>query len=340
MPVALANRLDASPPRIQDQLGRTVRLTDYPGRIATIPMPLAPLLLALHEGSDQLVAMHPESRTAVEGGAMRWLYPEAMQLPTDIVGRGFMPNVEALLSIAPDLVVQWGGRGAALLEPLERAGLTTAAMVYAGREADIRGWLRLMGALTGHPARAEQLLGLRDSVHERLRAALASADTAPPRVLYLFRARSGLQAGGRDSYMHYAIELAGGVNVAAALNGTRPVGAEQILAWEPDIILLNSFEAGLTPAVVYEDPLLALTPAAQQRAVHVMPVGGYRWDPPSHESPLAWLWLAQQFWGNELSLDYRREAVSAVGTLYGEDIPPQALAALTRPFARSAATTD
>ena len=295
-------------------------------------MPLAPLLLTLQLDDPKLVAMHPESRTAIEAGALRWLFPESRTLPTDIVGRGFMPNVEALLTLGPELVVQWGGRGDDLLDPLERAGLRTAAVLYRGREDDITGWLELLGTLTGSTTRAQELLELRQAVRHTVETAVASISAPPPRVLYLFRATGGLQAGGQDSYMHYAIELAGGINVAASMGSTRPVSVEQVLVWNPDIILLNSFEAGLTPARIYQDPLLSLTPAARLRAVHTMPIGGYRWDPPSHESPLAWLWLTQRFWNKQVPIDYRNEARAAAEVIYGDRLSEKALRILMGPF--------
>ena len=132
--------------------------------------------------------------------------------------------------------------------------------------------------------------------------------------------------------MHYAIDLAGGRNVAKDLNGTAPISIEQILAWNPDIILLNSFEAGLSRDDILEHPLLSLTPAAQTEAVYQMPIGGYRWDPPSHESPLAWLWLAQRFQGQNPDIDYRKLAHEVADVLYGPLLTEPLKAQLLAPF--------
>ena len=164
-------------------------------------MPLAPLLLTVEQGVDRLVAMHPESHTAIEQGILGALFPQSRALPTDIVGRGFMPNVEALLTLAPELVIQWGGRGQELLEPLERAGLKTLAILYSGREQDIEAWLSLIGQITGREQRASELLGLRSSVREKLIQSRDATGEKIPRVLYLFQGTIGFP-GRRPRQLH------------------------------------------------------------------------------------------------------------------------------------------
>src|SRR3546814_19934046 len=75
-----------------------------------------------------------------------------------------------------------------------------------------------------------------------------------PRVLYLQRFLSGLKVGGKDTYMDFAIDLAGGANPAAELSGWTAVNVEQVIAWDPEVILLNNFEDGRTPQDVYDRP--------------------------------------------------------------------------------------
>jgi iron complex transport system substrate-binding protein len=143
-----------------------------------------------------------------------------------------------------------------------------------------------------------------------------------PRVLYLLRALSGLVAAGADPeiYNHFVIELAGGRNAAQGLRGFTPVNAEQIAAWNPDVILLNSFEDQLTTEFVTRHPILSLTSAARGNRVYKMPLGGYRWDPPSQESPLTWMWLAMLLHPERFDLDLRAEMRSAYRALYGHEL--------------------
>ncbi len=315
-------------------------LTASAQRIVTIPMPAAPTLIGLDRGAQTLVGMHPESRTAIADGLLAKLYPQALELPTDVVGRGFMPNVEAVLNHQPDMVIQWGDRGSDLIMPLRSAGLTVTTMNYNGLESDVREWLRLFGRITARPDRAEELISLRDDVQGDLAQLQNLDDEDKPRVLYLLRALSGLQAAGADTFNDYSIQLAGGRNVAAELNGFKPVNREQILQWNPDVILLNSFEADLGAATITEDPLLGLTDAARGGRVFKLPVGGYRWDPPSHESPLGWLWLAETLHGLSGIVDLEAEVTRILFSIYGEEKAMQVLDLVLGHFALAAPTME
>jgi iron complex transport system substrate-binding protein len=48
-----------------------------------------------------------------------------------------------------------------------------------------------------------------------------------------------------------------------------------------------------------------------------MPLGGYRWDPPNQESPLAWLWLAQLLHPARVDADLRRVIAESYAWIYG-----------------------
>jgi len=50
---------------------------------------------------------------------------------------------------------------------------------------------------------------------------------------------SELRVAGGKSYNNFYIDLAGGKNVANELGMFAVVGVEQILAWDPEVILLN-----------------------------------------------------------------------------------------------------
>ena len=68
------------------------------------------------------------------------------------------------------------------------------------------------------------------------------------------------------------------------------VDVEQVLAWDPEIILLGNFDDAM-PADIYGNPVWQSVSAVRSRRVYKVPLGGYRWDPPGQESPLMWRWL-------------------------------------------------
>ncbi|MDJ0450658.1 ABC transporter substrate-binding protein [Methylocystis sp. JR02] len=289
-------------------------------RVATIPIPSASIFIAVDGSAERLVGMHPLSRSAIEEGVLGRMFPNARVINSSIAAGGadgFMPNVETLAMLDPDVVVQWGDRGDDIVAPLRNAGMHTALMRY-GTEQFARDSLTLMGEIAGKPDKARALIAWREAVATEIAAkAAAMPDKRRLKVVYLQRASTGLVVAGANTYSDYYIRLVGGVNAAAELSGALAINAEQLAQWDPDVILLNGFEEQLTPRRIYDDPLLSGAKAAMERRVYKMPIGGYRWDPPSHENPLAWMWLAQLLYPDLFRYDLRKEIEESYQIVYG-----------------------
>ena len=100
--------------------------------------------------------------------------------------------------------------------------------------------------------------------------------------------------------------------------GFNDVNAEQIIAWDPEVIFLNGFEEELTPEDVYSNPLFADLSAVQSRRVYKLPIGGYRWDPPDQESPLTWAWVGSLLHPDQPVSGLREEISVRYEMLYGQ----------------------
>jgi len=217
--------------------------------------------------------------------------------------------------------VQWGNEGEDKVAPLLNAGLNTMLILY-GTEELTRDYMTIAATALGRPDRIGELVEWRDRMQKQIQARVADIpQDKRPRVLYLGRALTDLNASGSNgSYTNWAIELAGGKNAAEQLAGTVSINKEQIAAWNPDVILLNAFEADLEVNWVYNDPIVSLTNAARNRKVYKLPLGGYRWDPPSQESPLSWMWLANLLHPDVFSYDLRAEMKKDYRSLYGYEL--------------------
>lgn len=317
----------ADPLTVTDMTGRTVILDRPAERVVTIPIPSASIVITLDGAARKLVGMHASSKDAILESVLGEFFPEAKIISADVVSgaspTGFAPNVEAIATLRPDLVVQWGERGEDLVAPLTNAGLMTGLIVY-GTEQQARNIITFIGTAIGKPERVAALWEWRDRIAADLQRRLTgTASQSRPKVLYLLRTRGGLQVAGADTYNDFCIVMAGGVNAAGQLAGMKPVNAEQIAAWNPDVILLNNFEQGLDLSSVYGDPVLSQTRAALGKRVYRMPLGGYRWDPASQESPLAWLWLAGLLHPDKVDVDLRAEISSSYRLLY-DKVPTEA----------------
>lgn len=277
---------------VADLTGATVELSHPARRVVTIPLPAAAMMVAVNGGPEVLVGMNAASRSAVEGSFLGTAFPELRHVSTEVAGAEFAPNVESVLALDPDVVIQWGDRGPGIVDPLRNAGLAVAQLSY-GTQQDLEGAVVLYGTLLGKPERAATMVTwMRERMQSLRNAIPATQSGTVPSVLYLRGSADGLEAAGRASYNHYVTELVGGRNAAAEIDAQdASVDVEQLLRWNPDVILLGNFGPRV-PRDFYGDPALASLRAVQDHRIYKVPLGGYRWDPPSHESPLMWQWLA------------------------------------------------
>lgn len=300
-----------------DQNGRQVHLDKPASRVVSIVIPMASTLIALDGATTKLVGMNPTAKSAILEGILGKIFPEAKDIASDVTAANFTPNVEALTAVNPDLVIQWGNYGDDIVTPLTNAGLNTMLIRY-GTEELARDYMTMAAKAIGRPERITPLVEWRDRVEKEMRARAAGIpEDKKPRVLYLGRALSQISASGtKGNYNAWYIELAGGRNASESLNGSVTINKEQIAEWNPDVILLNAFEAELGTDWVYKDPILSMTNAAMSHRVYKMPLGGYRWDPPNQESPLTWMWLANLLHPDIFNYDLRSEMKTAYKVLY------------------------
>jgi iron complex transport system substrate-binding protein len=318
---------------VKDPSGQDVVLKRPAERIVAIPIPSASTVIALDRSVGRLVGMHPLAKSAILAGILGNFFPAAKTVASNIVSngssQGFAPNVETIAALRPDLVVQWGDRGNEIVAPLQNVGLTTGLILY-GTEQKARDIISFLGTVMGDGDKANMLIRWREETLAQIEPKVKSlsADQKPD-ILYILQTKGGLRVNGKDTYNDFYIHLVGGTN-AAQLSGIKDVNAEQIAAWNPDIILLNGFEDDTDLSAVYGDPILSETNAAKAKRVYKMPIGGYRWDPPSQESPLTWMWLADLVQPQLFHFGIRAEITSSYQRIYGQAPTPEEIDAILR----------
>lgn len=301
---------------ITDQRGKVLTFDQPVKRIITLPMPAASIVIAVDRTAKHLVGMNDASWTAVRDGTLGTAFPDALSVRHDVAGPEFAPNIESILALEPDVVVQWASQGDEIITPLEKAGLPVLGVNY-GTLQDVNTWLTMFATMLGKNQRAQdmnaRLIADRDAVVARTESTSGSR----PRVLYFLRSAESLTVTGAGSYNDEYIRLVGGSNAAAEIPGpNQDVDIEKILDWDPEIVLLGNFDGGM-PADIYGDKVWATTAAVKSRRVYKVPFGGYRWDPPSHESPLMWNWLSALVHPEAEQIDLRGKIGDDYDFFYG-----------------------
>ncbi|MFE7622903.1 ABC transporter substrate-binding protein [Streptomyces sp. NPDC057509] len=308
---------------ITDQRGKKVRFDGPVDRIATTIIPSPSMIAAVDGTHSRIVGINESTLQANKEGIFGTLFPESKKTAT-IAGADFVPNVETILKLKPDVVIQWGDQGDEVIAPLDNAGLKVIGLTY-GTQEEMETWIDIFGTLLGKKDRAAEIVAWMHDEAQAVKKLVATEKADDPvSVLYLRTADGGWTTNNKAQYMNYWTELAGGRNVARdEATGTPQVSVEQILAWDPEVVVLSGFDPA-TPEAFYADKRLAGLRAVSDRRVYKIPLGGYRWDPPCCESPLMWWWTAQILHPSLAGrIGLRARLTEAYRTLYGHQ-PTQA----------------
>lgn len=300
-----------------DQTNSKIILKNKAKKVVSIPIPLASLSISVDKDISRLSSINPVAKEAIKNGILGKIFPKSLNLSTKGVGANFIPNIEELLKLDPDLIFQWAHFGQNSIEPLKNAGLNVALLKY-GKEESIEQWFKILGKAYGKEKRVEEILDYRQSVKNKLKKLTKNLKNRP-RVLYFLRVNQGLRVAGEDSFNDYSINLSGGENIKN-FKSFKEVGIEEILKYNPEVILLNNFESNLSLKEIYDNPLLSLTNAAKNKRVYKVPLGGTRWDPPGQESPLMWLWLFKLLHPKTADFNFKQEIKKAYRLLYNYDL--------------------
>ena len=180
--------------------------------------------------------------------------------------------------------------------------------VGTAKEFDLEG---CVAAATDTEENAQALLDFTEAQEAFLSEALADVET--PSV-YLAGNSSVLNTAGNAMYQADMIRMAGGVNVAAEIEDTywAEIDYEQLLAWDPEYIILAS-DAAYTVDDVLADPNLAGCTAVANSHVYQIPNKAEAWDSPVPSGILGSVWLANVLHADRVSDD---ECASRIDAYY------------------------
>jgi len=227
-----------------DDLGNTIEFADYPQRIVSLSPSTTEILFAIGAG-DKVVgrddySVYPDEALKVTSVGALW-----SDLPT-----------EAILALEPDLVVAAQIISEDQVQALSDLGLNVYWQANPTSYEDLWENLRNFGKLTGHENETEALIVELDA-----RVKTVQEEVAPlsdhPTVFYELDATdpSAPWTTGAGTFIDYIIANAGGSNAVSAVEGDYiQISTEELIAANPDVILLADAPYGVTPEAVAERP--------------------------------------------------------------------------------------
>jgi iron complex transport system substrate-binding protein len=250
-------------------------------RILSLQPEITRILVALG-AADRLVGL--DYFIGRDDHLFKILYPGGTGLPIVSVPDGSI-NKEVIVRLNPDIIFT-SPTELQVPDSMQRSlGIPVAALASMGSFGGLLEEIKIVGALTGHEERAEELSRY---FREKVRFVVESIGVLEPEArpsVYL----SFWSSLVRTPVFYEPVQAAGGRNVADHLlpSYLGTVGTiitlEQVIKWNPDIILIQgSFlpsERQVTVEEVLGDKRLGSLKAIRQRRVYYTLGFWYWWDP-------------------------------------------------------------
>lgn len=223
---------------VTDMKGREITLTEPASRIVVLSAGECEILYALGAG-DLLV-----------GRGEYCDYPaEVLQVPS--VQSGTETNIEQIIALKPQvLVMSEMGQPKEHVDQLEAAGVRVVVTDAESIEGTYTA-IRLLGALTGRQAEAEQLVSGMQSDFAALAEQAANFDEKSV-YFEVSPLQYGLWAAGSNTFMNEIAQLLGVTNCFADVANWGEISEEQVLERDPDYIVTVTMYFGEGPTPVEE----------------------------------------------------------------------------------------
>ncbi len=199
------------------------------------------------------------------------MYPEAATKLPDV---GYMRALspEGILAMNPTAIIAIEGSGPPeALNVLKSASVPFETVPNAYTREGILAKIDRVGELLGLSDKAK---ALEEKVGADLDAAIADAQKRPEgerkRILFILSMQGGkIMASGTGTAADGIIKLSGSVNAVGNFPGYKPLTDEAIVEAKPDVILMmnRGDGSGTKNEDLLKQPALALTPAAQNKAI-------------------------------------------------------------------------
>lgn len=239
-------------------------------------------------------------------------------------------NLEALIAASPDIIIDIGEAKADIKEDMdglqEQCGIPV--VFIEARLDNMAEAYDMLGDLLNDKEKSDEMSAyIRNvfNIAEENNSKLADEDKF--RVIYS-QGEYGLEVNGAGSIHAEVLEKAGAVNAAqlgenaVSGKGGTEVSIEQMLNWQPDIILLSP-EANYDE--IFTDPIWADITAVKERKVYEVPMGMYNWldRPPSVQRVLGVLWLGNLLYPDLYDYDMTEKTQEFYKLFYNYDLTEQ-----------------
>ncbi len=252
-------------------------------------------------------------------------------------GKSAGVNLEIIAAAKPDLIISLstssdGFEKDKSLTISSKTGIPVAVFNMKTVE-DIPAVFEAMGELTGNKKRADILKAYTQRIINRAKKISASAPEQRKVRVYYAEGLKGLNTEPDQSMHSELIKFCGGHNVAQIKEndmggyGNTPVSMEQVVVWNPEIILISDYlgkDGGMKGwnDIINNNPLWNKIDAVRNGKVYIVPRSPFQWidRPPSVNRIAGLIWLPYIFYPDLCSYDIKNEIKEFYSIFYGKKL--------------------
>ncbi|MDD4312295.1 MAG: ABC transporter substrate-binding protein [Eubacteriales bacterium] len=306
----------------------TVQFTDSVGRVVEVPSDITKVAISGPLAQIVLFALCPDKLVGVaskwDSSAEQYLATEYYNLPElgQLYGGKGELNLETLLASGAQVVIDVGEPKGSIVEDLDGLQQQTGIpfVHITATIATMADAYTKLGELLNMPDEAKVLSDYCAKVYARTAEIANSVEKV--NLLYCL-GDAGLNVIAKGSYHAEIIDLLGN-NLAEVADPSskgsgNEVDMEQILLWNPDVIL---FAPDSIYASVGSDSTWQQVNAIKNGTYYEVPMGPYNWMgfPPSVQRYLGMMWMAQLLYPDTAQYDLYTEVAEYFKLFYHSEL--------------------
>lgn len=226
-------------------------------------------------------------------------------------------NTDELLKTKPDIV--FNSIVPQIASSVTQLGIPVVQLNFTDFNG-LKSVFTLSGKILGPDAekRANNYIKYLDSKLTSIQAVTSKIpESQKPKVLHI-TALNPLTIDGSNTIIDNWIKVAGGINAASSVSGNmKVVSMEQILQWNPDVIVFssntvtNSNDRATAIEKLSTDPTWSKINAVKNKKMYVNPDGAFLWDRYGAEEALQIQWAAKTLYPDKFTnIDMAKETKS------------------------------
>ncbi|EJP75587.1 ABC transporter substrate-binding protein [Campylobacter sp. FOBRC14] len=271
-------------------------ITDISGEVVEIPAQINSIA-ALWDANNQVIfILGGEAKIVTTTDVVKqnpWfvqIYPHIKDIPATWNKNSI--QIEEIIKLNPDVVII-PNKGFA--DTIRKQGLKVIRPVFSSYDG-FKQSVRITADIIGDdaPKRAEEFITYFDANVKRVTDRMSKfKENERVRVLHIVSGANITRVDGSKTIMDEWIRAAGGKNVIEKTGNLLNITLEEIMAADPDVIIIGSEKSEYWVNKFYENPTLSGLKAVKNRRVYANPMGVFKWDRHGAEGALQILWAGK-----------------------------------------------